>query len=118
MDCIILLWNYYLVEAAYTYDFQREWHHDYVFASDHAADVMWTTWNDKTMEDELHRGSQEDAVASVVDRKILSGYLAMRALDFDTVLELARDATSSFEQGTHYALLHEDGKPIAMSEKS
>ena len=93
-----MLWNYYLIEAAYTDDFERERHHEYVFVDAHAADVMWTTWNDKKMEDELHRGKTKDAVAAIVDRKILSGYLAMRALDLDTVLKLARDATSQFEQ--------------------
>lgn len=127
---VITLWNYYLIESAYVFDFDREWHCQYVLAHcdedgidkflrgwppskilnalwyaeecslrlRSAPDAMWFTMDDKTLEDALHGGTLEEAAAFVVDMKILSGYLAMRALDLDTILELARDATSSFEK--------------------
>ena len=44
------------------------------------------------------RGKLEDAVMSAVDRRALSGYLAMRALDLDTMMKLAQDATKKFEE--------------------
>lgn len=95
---IITLWNYYLIEAVYAFDFQREKPCRYVFASANESDATWTIWDDEKMERIPQRGKLEDAAMSTVDRRALSGYLAMRALDFDTMMKLAQDATKKFEE--------------------
>lgn len=95
---IITLWNYYLIEAVYAFDFQRKKPCGYVFASANESDATWTIWDDEKMERIPQRGKLEDAVMSAVDRRALSGYLAMRALDLETILKLAQDAAKKFEE--------------------
>ena len=100
---VITLWNYYLIEAVYAFDFQRENPCGYVFTSANESDATWTIWDDEKMERIPQRGKLGDAVMSAVDRRALSGYLAMRALDLNTMTKLAQDATRKFEE----ELLHE-----------
>ncbi len=95
---VIMLWNYYLIEAVYASDFQRENPCRYVLASANESDAMWMIWDDEKMEQIPQRGKLEDAAMSAVDRRALSGYLAMRALDLDTMMKLAQDATKKFEE--------------------
>lgn len=75
----------------------------YVFTSANESDATWTIWDDEKMERIPQRGKLGDAVMSAVDRRALSGYLAMRALDLNTMTKLAQDATRKFEE----ELLHE-----------
>ena len=100
---IITLWNYYLIEAVYAFDFQRENPCGFVFTNANKSDATWTIWDDEKMERIPQRGKLEDAVMSAVDKRALSGYLAMRALDLNTMTKLAQDATRKFEE----ELLHE-----------
>lgn len=62
-----------------------------------APSAIWAGHNE-TGDATLHGGSLRDAAQSAVNADLLSAYLVMRNMDFDTLLKVARDETMIFEE--------------------